>query len=136
MYHLVTHLVNISQIYRPCIDLARIDTQHATGCCTIQPLPATPAYKMRKRILYEGHDTPPYGHRGREKTYLTVSRDFYWPRQHQFVRNYILAYEVCQRVKPSPFIACATTASINPGRVLVVCFNGLLLRFLRRRSPE
>ena len=28
-------------------------------------------------IMYECHDTPPSGHRGREKTYLTVSRDIY-----------------------------------------------------------
>ena len=32
---------------------------------------------LRLRILYECHDAPPSGHRGREKTYLTVSRDFY-----------------------------------------------------------
>ena len=29
------------------------------------------------RILYECHDAPPSGHRGCERTYLTVSRDFY-----------------------------------------------------------
>ena len=29
------------------------------------------------RIMYECHDAPTSGHRGRERTYLTVSRDFY-----------------------------------------------------------
>ena len=29
------------------------------------------------RIMYECHDAPTSGHRGREKTYLTVSRDFF-----------------------------------------------------------
>ena len=29
------------------------------------------------RIMYECHDAPASGHRGREKTYITVSRDFY-----------------------------------------------------------
>ena len=35
---------------------------------------------LRLRIMYEYHDAPFGGYRGREKTYLTVSRDFYWPR--------------------------------------------------------
>ena len=29
-------------------------------------------------------------------------RKFYWPRQYQFVRKYVWAYEVCQRVKTNP----------------------------------
>ena len=57
---------------------------------------------LRLRIMYECHDAPTSGHRGREKTYLTISRNFYWPRRYQFVRKYIRACEVCQRVKPSP----------------------------------
>ena len=35
---------------------------------------------QRLRIMYDYHGAPVGGHRGREKTYLTVSRDFYWPR--------------------------------------------------------
>ena len=50
--------------------------------------------------MYESHDAQSGGHRGREKTFLTVSRDFYWLRQYQFVRNYIRTCEVCQRVNP------------------------------------
>uniref|UniRef100_A0AAV1TGG2 Integrase zinc-binding domain-containing protein n=1 Tax=Peronospora matthiolae TaxID=2874970 RepID=A0AAV1TGG2_9STRA len=57
---------------------------------------------LRLRIMFEYQDAPPGGHRGREKTFLTVSRDFYWPRQYQFVRKYVRACEVCQRVKSSP----------------------------------
>uniref|UniRef100_A0AAV1V3F9 Integrase catalytic domain-containing protein n=1 Tax=Peronospora matthiolae TaxID=2874970 RepID=A0AAV1V3F9_9STRA len=57
---------------------------------------------LRLRIMFEYHDAPIGGHRGREKTYLTVSRDFYWPRQYQFVRKYVRVCEVCQRVKSSP----------------------------------
>uniref|UniRef100_A0AAV1UK00 Integrase zinc-binding domain-containing protein n=1 Tax=Peronospora matthiolae TaxID=2874970 RepID=A0AAV1UK00_9STRA len=37
---------------------------------------------LRLRIMFEYHDAPIGGHRGWEKTYLTVSRDFYWPRQY------------------------------------------------------
>ena len=32
---------------------------------------------LRLRILYECHDAPTGVYRGREKTYLAVSRDFY-----------------------------------------------------------
>ena len=44
---------------------------------------------LRLRITYEYHDTPVGGHRGLEKTYLTVRYDFYWPRQYQIVRKYV-----------------------------------------------
>jgi hypothetical protein len=43
-------------------------------------------HDLRLRIMFEYHDAPVSGHRGREKTYLTLSRDFYWPRQYKFVR--------------------------------------------------
>ena len=46
---------------------------------------------LRLSIMYECHVAPTSGHRGRKKTYLTVSRDFYWPRQYPFVRKYIRA---------------------------------------------
>ena len=50
---------------------------------------------LRLRIMHEGRDAPIRGHRVREKTNLTISRDFYWPRQYDFVRKYIRACEVC-----------------------------------------
>ena len=52
---------------------------------------------LRLRIMYECHDAPTSGHRGREKSYPAVSRDFYWLRQYQFNRKYICACEVCQQ---------------------------------------
>jgi hypothetical protein len=59
-------------------------------------------HDLRLWTMYEYHDAPVSGHREREKTYLTLSRDFYWPHQYKFVRKYIRACEVCQRVKPGP----------------------------------
>lgn len=56
---------------------------------------------LRLRILFEYHDAPASGHRGREKTYVSLRRDFYWPRQYKFVRKYVQACEVCQRTKAS-----------------------------------
>ena len=59
---------------------------------------------LRLRIMYEYHDALIGGHRGREKTYLTVGRDLYWPRQYPFVRKYVRDCEVYQRVKSIPYI--------------------------------
>ena len=47
---------------------------------------------LRLHIMYKCHDAPTGGPRGREKTYFTVIRDFYCPRQYQFVRkSFVLA---------------------------------------------
>ncbi|KAG3236940.1 hypothetical protein PI124_g18055 [Phytophthora idaei] len=60
-------------------------------------------YDLRVRIMYEYHDAPTAGHPGREKTYVLLTRDFYWNHQYKWVRKYVRACEVCQRVKPAAF---------------------------------
>ncbi|KAG2915249.1 hypothetical protein PC117_g18080 [Phytophthora cactorum] len=45
-------------------------------------------YDLRMRIMYEYHDAPTAGHPGREKTYVLLTRDFYWNRQYKWVRKY------------------------------------------------
>ena len=43
-----------------------------------KPRVVVPTYSdLRLLILYKRHDAPPSGHCGREKTYITVSHDFY-----------------------------------------------------------
>ncbi|GMF27195.1 unnamed protein product [Phytophthora fragariaefolia] len=59
--------------------------------------------ELKLRITYEYHDAPTSGHPNREKTYLLLTRDFYWSHQYKWVRNYVRICEVCQRVKPAPF---------------------------------
>uniref|UniRef100_A0AAV1UHQ0 Integrase catalytic domain-containing protein n=1 Tax=Peronospora matthiolae TaxID=2874970 RepID=A0AAV1UHQ0_9STRA len=81
---------------------------------------------LRLRIMFEYHYAPIGGHRGREKTYLTVSRDFYWPRQYQFVRKYVRAYEVCQRVKSSPSLR----APLQPLPVPAECWESISMDFV------
>ncbi|KAF1332749.1 reverse transcriptase, partial [Globisporangium splendens] len=56
---------------------------------------------LRHRLLYEYHDNPSGGHLGREKTFLSLSRDYYWPHMYKWVRKYVRTCEACQRVKPS-----------------------------------
>ncbi|POM73082.1 Pol protein [Phytophthora palmivora] len=60
---------------------------------------------IRYRILYEAHDVPLSGHLGREKTYGSVSRDYWWPKLYKWVKSYVSTCESCQRVKPSPHSA-------------------------------
>ncbi|GMF48410.1 unnamed protein product [Phytophthora fragariaefolia] len=60
-------------------------------------------HELKLRITYEYHDAPTSGHPGREKTYLLLTRDFFWSHQYKWVRKYVRACEVCQRVKPAPF---------------------------------
>ncbi|KAF1315583.1 reverse transcriptase, partial [Globisporangium splendens] len=43
---------------------------------------------LRHRLLYEYHDSPSGGHLGREKTFLSLSRDYYWPHMYKWVRKY------------------------------------------------
>ncbi|GMF11858.1 unnamed protein product [Phytophthora lilii] len=60
-------------------------------------------HDLRLRVMFEYHDAPTSGHRGREKTYALLTRDFYWSHQYKWVRKYVRACEVCHRVKPAPF---------------------------------
>ncbi|KAG2885990.1 hypothetical protein PC117_g25466 [Phytophthora cactorum] len=45
-------------------------------------------YDLRMRIMYEYHGAPTAGHPGREKTYVLLTRDFYWNHQYKWVRKY------------------------------------------------
>ena len=67
-------------------------------------------------IMFEYPDAQTGEHRGREKTYLTVSRDSYWFRGYQLVSKYIRFCEVCQQVKSIPsFCAPLHTLSVLAG---------------------
>uniref|UniRef100_A0AAV1UR81 Integrase catalytic domain-containing protein n=1 Tax=Peronospora matthiolae TaxID=2874970 RepID=A0AAV1UR81_9STRA len=55
-----------------------------------------------------------------------VSRDFYWHRQYEFVRKYIRACEVCQRVKPSP----SSRAPLQPLPIPAECWQSVSKEFV------
>ncbi|GMF31122.1 unnamed protein product [Phytophthora fragariaefolia] len=57
---------------------------------------------LRHRVLYEAHDTRLSGPLGREKTYTSVARNFWWLHTYKWVRNYVQTCETYQRVKPAP----------------------------------
>ena len=75
--------------------------------------------------MYECHDAPTGGHRGKEKTYLTVIHDFYWP-QYQVLRKYICNCEVWQRLKHIPL----SRAPLQPLPVPVECWQSVSMDFV------
>ena len=78
------------------------------------------------QILFEYHNSATMGHLGREKTYLAVSRDFYWPKQYRFVRNYVQTCEMCQRMKPYP----VSNAPLQPLPIPTECWKSVSLDFI------
>ena len=137
LLRLMDHLVNpsrkslndLSALYRSSSDryTTRNGLLYYTAVAGDKPRVVVPAHNnLRLRILYECHDAPTGGHRGREKIYLVVSRDFYWPRQYQFVRKYIRACEVCQLVKPSP----SSRAPLQPLPIPTECWQSVSMDFV------
>lgn len=83
-------------------------------------------HDLKLRIMYEYHDAPASGHLGREKTYLSLSRDFHWPNMYKWVRKYIRACEACQRVKPAP----ASQAPLQSLAIPIDCWKSVSMDFI------
>ncbi|KAF1336709.1 reverse transcriptase, partial [Globisporangium splendens] len=81
---------------------------------------------LRNRVLFEYHDAPFRGYPGHEKTYLALSRDFYWSHQYKWVRKYVRACEVCQRVKLAP----VTNAPLRSLPVPTDCWESVSMDFI------
>ncbi|KAJ8577835.1 hypothetical protein ON010_g1371 [Phytophthora cinnamomi] len=89
-------------------------------------------HDLRLRIMYEYPDAPTAGHLGREKTYVLLTRDFYWHHQYKWVRKYIRACEVCQRVKPAPFAQAPLQSLPTPSE----CWKSMSLDFIFGLPPD
>jgi hypothetical protein len=81
---------------------------------------------LRRRILFEYHDTPTAGHPGREKTYISINRDFYWPHMDRWVRKYVRTCEVCQRSKTGP----GSQAPLRSLPIPTECWKSVSLDFV------
>jgi hypothetical protein len=81
---------------------------------------------LRLRLISEFHDTPVSGHLGREKTFLSLSRSYYWPNQYKWVRKYIRTCEICQRVKPS----ASSQAPLKSLPIPADCWRSVSLDFV------
>uniref|UniRef100_H3GS35 Reverse transcriptase n=1 Tax=Phytophthora ramorum TaxID=164328 RepID=H3GS35_PHYRM len=81
---------------------------------------------LRHRVLYEAHDTSISGHLGREKTYTSVARNFWWPHMYKWVRTYVQTCETCQRVKPAP----SSSAPLMSLSVPADCWRSVSMDFI------
>ncbi|KAF0726898.1 hypothetical protein Ae201684P_010443 [Aphanomyces euteiches] len=76
-----------------------------TRAATASPCIVIPCdVALRTTLLGEFHDTPSGGHLGRDKTYVSLARSFWWPRMYKSVAKFIAACDTCQRVKASPSV--------------------------------
>ena len=57
-------------------------------------------HSLRAKLLYEVHDSKVGGHSGILRTYKRLQQQFYWPKMHKAVQEYVQKCEVCQRIKP------------------------------------
>ncbi|KAG2960384.1 hypothetical protein PC119_g26399 [Phytophthora cactorum] len=88
-------------------------------------------YDLRMRIMYEYYDAPTAGHPGREKTYVLLTRDFYWNHQYKWVRKYVRACEVYQRVKPAAFSQAPLQSLPTPSE----CWQSISMDFVFGLPP-
>ncbi|KAG3245117.1 hypothetical protein PI124_g10134 [Phytophthora idaei] len=89
-------------------------------------------YDLRMRIMYEYYDAPTAGHPCREKTYVLLTRDFYWNHQYKWVRKYVRACEVYQRVKPAAFSQAPLQSLPTPSE----CWQSISMDFVFGLPPD
>ncbi|KAG3127025.1 hypothetical protein PI126_g22057 [Phytophthora idaei] len=83
--------------------------------------------------MYEYHGAPTAGHPGREKTYLLLTRDFYWNYQYKWVRKYVrTCCEMCQRVKPAAFSQAPLQTLPTPPE----CWQSISMDFVFGLPPD
>ena len=82
--------------------------------------------QLKHDILYEYHDTVLSGHLGREKTYLAVCRNFWWPRLSKYIAKYVRTCEICQRVKSQPSLEAPLQSLPIPSE----CWKSISMDFI------
>ena len=60
-----------------------------------------PDPECRMLVLRFLHDSPVAGHPGIHRTLELVKRTFWWPKMHEFVKDYVLSCDVCTSSKKS-----------------------------------
>jgi hypothetical protein len=55
--------------------------------------------KLKSTVLFELHVTPTSGHSGFTKTYDRVKHSFFWDGMKQYIHNFVIECDVCQRNK-------------------------------------
>ncbi|KAG3167870.1 hypothetical protein PI126_g3611 [Phytophthora idaei] len=84
------------------------------------------------RWTSQRNDAPTAGHPDREKTYVLLTRDFYWNHQYKWVRKYVRACGVCQRVKPAAFPQAPLQSLPTPSE----CWQSISMDFVFGLPPD
>ena len=78
--------------YRPDPHISNLDSD-------LSAWKLVPSDEQRLTILSEAHDDPQSGHLGVQKTYIRISRDYFWPRCFKDVVAYVGRCAICQTCK-------------------------------------
>ena len=90
---------------------------------------------LKTRILSECHDNSIAGHVGVAKTVSSVTRQFYWPRLHADVHDYVTSCLRCQENKASSRLPAGPLQSLPvPERRWQVVSMDLITQLPRSRS--
>ena len=87
---------------------------------------------IRSRLMHEYHDSPMGGHLGREKTFLALSRDYYWNHQYKWVRKWVRSCDTCQRIKPT----ASSQAPLRPLPIPTDCWKSISMDFIFGLPPD
>ena len=71
--------------------------------------------ELRQKVVSLAHDTLLAGHRGACKTLSRVQQEFYWPRVHDYLTQYVASCDVCQRN-----VSKGTVAKVPMGKLPLV----------------
>jgi len=56
---------------------------------------------LKLRLIQDFHETPAAGHSGRSKTLELLARQYYWPKMHKDVDQFLRNFHTCQRSRTS-----------------------------------
>ncbi|WKA08976.1 hypothetical protein VitviT2T_026656 [Vitis vinifera] len=86
-------------------------------------------HSLRAKLLYEVHDSKVGGHSGILRTYRRLQQQFYWPKIHKVVQEYVQKCEVCQRIKPK---TKAPAGLLQPLPIPTQVWEDITLDFIER----
>ena len=68
--------------------------------------------ELRLEILKMHHDDPLTGHFGVPKTFELLSRNYWFPSMHRFIKSYVSTCDLCLRSKPSRHLPHSELAAL------------------------
>lgn len=82
--------------------------------------------ELYRTLLRQYHDSPIYGHPGKNVTYVNIRRLYWWPKMMQYIERYVAGCHDCQTSKHtthrSKVPSMATEIPIRPFQILTSDF--------------